>query len=73
MEEFCVYMLENYIDADSNFPPLLCYECGASSLMTINACDLFDVHFNVVFYSAHHNIFVLVSELPKYRMRPTSK
>jgi hypothetical protein len=33
--------------------------------MTINACELFHAHFNAVFYSAHHKIFVLVSALQK--------
>jgi hypothetical protein len=27
--------------------------------MTINACESFHAHFGALFYSAHHNIFVL--------------
>jgi len=65
VEQFCTYLLENYIDADSTFPPPVCSECTASSLRTINACELFHAHFKVVFYSAHHKIFVLVSALQK--------
>jgi len=60
VEQFCDYLLENYIDADSTFPPPVWSECTASSLRTINACELFHAHFNVIFHSAHHNIFVLL-------------
>jgi hypothetical protein len=31
-EEFCDYLLENYIDADSTFPPPVWSKCFASSL-----------------------------------------
>jgi len=35
--------------------------------------ELFHAHFNALFYSAHHNIFVLYLHCKKYRMIPTSK
>ena len=38
VEQFCDYLLENYIDADSTFPPPVWSECTASPLRTINAC-----------------------------------
>jgi len=65
VDQFCDYLLENYIDADSAFPPPVWSECTASSLRTINACELFHANFNALFYSAHHKIFVLVSALQK--------
>jgi len=65
VEQFCDYMLENYIDADSNFPPSVWSECTASSLRTINACELFHAHFIALFYMSQHNIFILVSALQK--------
>jgi len=34
-------------------------------LWTIKACESFHAHFNALFYSAHHNIFVIVSALRK--------
>ena len=40
-------------------------ECTASSLRTINACQLFHARFNAQFYSVRHTIFVPVSALPK--------
>ena len=64
-EQFCDYLLENYVDADSTFPLPVWSECTASSLRTINACELFHASFNALFYSAHHNIFVLGSALQK--------
>jgi hypothetical protein len=65
VEEFCDYLLENYIDADSTFPPPVWSECSASSSRTTNACESFHAHFNALFYSAHPNIFVLLSALQK--------
>ena len=65
VEQFCDYLLENCIDADTTFPPPVWSECTASSLRTINACELSHAHFNALFYSAHHEIFVLVSALQK--------
>ena len=65
VEQFCDYLRENYIDADSTFPPSVWSECSASSLRTINVCESFHANINALFYSAHPNIFVLLSALPK--------
>ena len=73
VEEFCDYLLENYFDADSTFPPPVWSECSAPLLRTINACALFHDHFNALFYSAHLNIFVLVSALQKIQNETHSK
>jgi len=58
---------ENYIEADSSFPLPVLSECTASSLRTIKACKIFHAHFNALFHSAHHNIFILVYALQKCR------
>jgi hypothetical protein len=65
MEQSCDYLLEKYTDAGTTFPPPVWSECTSSSLRTINACELFHVHLNALFYSAYHEIFVLVSALQK--------
>jgi hypothetical protein len=65
VEHFCDYLLENYIDADSTFPPPVWSECTASSQRIIIACEVFHAHFIALFYSAQPNIFVLVSALRK--------
>ena len=65
VEQFCDYLLENYIDADSTFPPPVWSECSASSLRTITVCESFHADINALFYSAYSSIFVLLSALPK--------
>jgi hypothetical protein len=65
VEQFCSCLLENYIDADFTFPPPVWSECTASSLRTINACELLYAHLNALFYSVNHKIFVLLSALQK--------
>jgi len=65
VEELCDYLLENYIEADSSFPPPVWSECSASSLGTINACESFHAHLNALFYSASPSTFVPVSALLK--------
>ena len=65
VEQFCDYLLENYIDADYNFPPPVWSECTASSFETINACELFQAHFNALIRSTHQKMFVLISALQK--------
>jgi hypothetical protein len=49
VEQFCDYLLENYIDAGSTFPSRVWSECSASSFRTINACESFHAHFNALF------------------------
>ena len=44
VEQFCDYLLENYTDADSNFPLSVWSECTASSMRTINVCELLHAH-----------------------------
>jgi len=73
MEQFCDYLLKNYIDADPTFLPPVCSECSASSFRTTKACESFHAHFNALFYNAHPNILFLYLLCKKYRMRPTSK
>jgi hypothetical protein len=63
VEQFCDYLLENYIDAGYTFPPSVWSECTAPSLRTINACELLHANLNALFYSAHHKMFILVSAL----------
>ena len=73
VEQFCDHLLENYIDADSTFPLPVWSECNETSLRTINECELFHAHFSALFYSVHHNIFVLVSALQKIQNETYTK
>ena len=65
VEQFCDYLIENYVHSDSTFPLTVCAECSATSLSTIIACESFHAHFNALFYSAHPNIYITVSALQK--------
>jgi len=65
LEQFCDYLLESDIDANATFPLPVWSECSSSSLRTIKACESLHAHFNTLFYSVYHNIFVLVSALQK--------
>ena len=65
VEQLCDYLLENYDDADSTFPPPVWSEFSASSKRAVNVRESIHAHFNALFYSAHHNIFVLISALEK--------
>jgi hypothetical protein len=73
VEQFCNYLLENYIDADSTFPPPVWSECNVSSLWATDACQL--LHATSMHYFAVRIIKFLFLYLhcKKYRMRPTSK
>jgi len=72
-EQFCDYLLENYIDADSAFPTPVWSECSASSLRTIKARESFHAQFNWLFSMRILTFLFLYLHCKKYRMRPTSK
>jgi hypothetical protein len=65
IEEFCYYQLENYIDADSTFPPPLGSQSPGWSPRTTNACESLHAHFNALFDSAYPKIVVLMFALQK--------
>ena len=56
VEQFCDCLLENYIDADSTFPPPVWSVCSAPSYRTTKACESFHAYFNSLLCSAHPNI-----------------
>jgi len=68
--QFCDYLLEIYIDADSTFPPSVWSECSASSLRTINV-RVDSMPISVHYFTVRILIFLFLY-LPwkKYRMRP---
>lgn len=58
VEEFSNYLVENYIDSSSSFPPSLWASSSTSSERTTNACESFHDKFGRNFYHPHPNIFV---------------
>lgn len=61
--KFCDYLVENYIDSDSMFPPHIWAEHSASLQKTTNACESFHSKYNSSFYCAHPNINVFLNVL----------
>ena len=72
VEEICDYLLENYIDADSTFPPPVWSECFASSLRPINACQSKPISMH--YFTVRILILLfLYLHCKIHRMRPASK
>jgi len=57
LTKFNDYLVENYIDNDSTFPPEIWAEKSNSIYRTTNSCESFHSKFNSQFYSPHPNIF----------------
>jgi hypothetical protein len=55
--QFCDYVVENYIDDESIFPPSMWTSTTDSMHRTTNSCESFHNKFNSNFYSSHPNIF----------------
>jgi len=54
------YILENYIDENSKFPPSMWASHTATLKRTTNNCESFHSHFNEQFYKAHPLFFTFV-------------
>lgn len=57
------YILENYIDENSNFPPSMWASHTATLKRTTNNCESFHSHFNEQFYKAHPSFFTFLQIL----------
>ena len=67
VEQFCDYLLENYIDAEATFPPPVWSESSASSLRTISLCELLFFFF---LKDLLHRKSVRYTELQNYEIVP---
>lgn len=63
VEDFSNYLVENYIDSSSPFPPSLWASSSTSSERTTNACESFHAKFGRHFYHPHPNIFVFIEAM----------
>lgn len=61
------YLIDNYIDEDSKFPPRIWAAASSAMTRTTNACESFHAHFKQSFYSAHPTIFIFVHQLTKFQ------
>lgn len=57
IQTFCDYLVDTYIDDDSDFPPEIWATCSSSMYLTTNACESFHSKFNSLFYTSHPSIF----------------
>jgi len=60
---FIDYLVENYIENNSLFPPLIWAEICSSVCRTTNSCEFFHSKLNSQFYSTHPNIYKFMDVL----------
>jgi len=58
IQTFCDYLVNTYIDDDSDFPPEIWATCISSMYLTTNGCGSFHSKFNSLFYTPHPSIYV---------------
>jgi hypothetical protein len=63
LTKFCDYLVTNYVEESSRFPPYLWSQVKSEQTRTTNVCESFHSHFNKSFYFAHPNIYVFVDTL----------
>ena len=64
--KFSDYILENYIKADSKYPPSIwAAPPNVDSKRTTNGPESFHSHFNSQFYASHPSIFIFLNVLQK--------
>ena len=71
-DQFADYVLVNFVDSNSKFPPSL-WAFDDASLRTNNGCESFNGHFNKEFYSTHPNIYSFIDVLVKYQTASSAK
>ncbi|KAF0686992.1 Uncharacterized protein FWK35_00038294, partial [Aphis craccivora] len=68
LNQFMDYLVENYIDTQSDFPPHTWAEMSSSSERTTNACESFHSKFNSCFYTPHPDIYSFLEILKKIQI-----
>jgi len=61
------YLVENYIDPQSDFTPHTWAEMISSSERTTDACESFHSKFNSCFYRPHPDIYSFLEILEKFK------
>src|SRR5699024_3436996 len=65
--EFLDYIVDNYIDSNSKFPPEIWASASASTQRTTNCCESFHAKWNQSFYSSHPNICQFIQILKEFQ------
>ncbi|KAE9531464.1 hypothetical protein AGLY_010670 [Aphis glycines] len=63
LTEFSDYLVDNYIDEDSSFPPKIWAEMTSSAQRSTNACESFHSKYNSNFSSTHPHIYTFLDVL----------
>ena len=66
---FADYLVDNYVTAESRFPPSLWAEVPSTLKRTNNSAEVFHSQFNAQFYSAQPAIFVFMDVLQKLQAK----
>jgi hypothetical protein len=56
IQTFWDYLVDTYIDDDSDFPPEIWATCSSSMYLTTNVCKSFHSKLNSLFYTSHQSI-----------------
>jgi hypothetical protein len=67
-KQFCDYIVENYIEDDAAFPPVMWAKATSSLERSTNCCESFHSHFNSSFYHSHPPIFEFLEVLRNYQV-----
>uniref|UniRef100_A0A0P4VQ93 MULE transposase domain-containing protein n=1 Tax=Scylla olivacea TaxID=85551 RepID=A0A0P4VQ93_SCYOL len=62
---FADYLVDNYVTAESRYPPVLWAEIPSNTKRKNNVAESFHAHFNEQFYASHPSIFVFMDVLGK--------
>lgn len=65
---FSDYLVNTYIDENSDFPPHLWADSCPSITKTTNACESFHSVFNSSFYTTHPSIYVFIETLKEFQI-----
>ena len=69
VQEFCDYMIDNYVPEDAKFPPTVWAGLNEEFCVeTTNACESFHAHFKQEFYHAHPTIYNFVNALINFQI-----
>ncbi|KAL4084362.1 hypothetical protein QTP88_028185 [Uroleucon formosanum] len=70
--EFSDYLVDNYVDEDSSFPPKIWAEMTSSAQRSTNACESFYSKYNSNFSSTHPHIYKLLDVLKTMQLDTVS-